>query len=81
MGQRHCRRFIPQFCSETNNSAGLYSHTKLGDPDVDDFSCADSCYLNSTHELTSEEGGDDEIVSMTTTDPDAGIMALYMLNR
>ncbi len=51
------------------NSAGLYSHTKLGDPDADDFSCADSCYLNSTHELTSEEGGDDEIVSMTTTDP------------
>ena len=64
------------------NSAGLYSHTKLGDPDADDFSCADSCYLNSTHELTSEEGGDDEIVSMTTTDPGRRNNGyLYMLNR
>lgn len=51
------------------NSAGLYSHSKLGDPDADGFSCADSCYLNKTHQLISEDGGDDEIVSMTTTDP------------
>jgi len=51
------------------NSAGLYSHTKLGDPDADDFSCEDKCYYNSTHELISDEGGDESIYSMTTTDP------------
>jgi hypothetical protein len=51
------------------NSAGLYSHSKLGDPDADDFSCEDRCYYNSTHELFSDEGGDEAIYSMTTTDP------------
>ena len=51
------------------NSAGLYSHTKLGDPEADDFSCEDKCYYNSTHELISVEGGDEDIYSMTTTDP------------
>lgn len=51
------------------NSAGLYSHSKLGDPDAEGFACEDSCYLNNTHELISENGGDDAIISMTTTDP------------
>lgn len=51
------------------NSAGLYSHSKLGDPDAEGFACEDSCYLNNTHEITSENGGDDAIISMTTTDP------------
>lgn len=51
------------------NSVGLYSHSKLGDPDAEDFSCEDSCFLNKTHELISEDGGDDSIISMTTTDP------------
>jgi len=51
------------------NSAGLYSHTKLGDPDATEFSCADSCYFNKTHELISDDGGDESIISMTTTDP------------
>ena len=51
------------------NSAGLYSHTKLGDPDAEEFSCADSCYFNKTHELISDDGGDESIISMTTTDP------------
>ncbi|DAC56846.1 MAG TPA: hypothetical protein HA354_06480 [Candidatus Poseidoniaceae archaeon] len=51
------------------NSAGLYSHSKLGDPDAEDFACEDSCYLNKTHELVSEDGGYDAIISMTTTDP------------
>lgn len=51
------------------NSAGLYSHSKLGDPDAEGFACEDSCYLNNTHEIISENGGDDAIISMTTTDP------------
>ena len=51
------------------NSAGLYSHTKLGDPDAEDFSCEDKCFYNSTHELISDDGGDEAIYSMTTTDP------------
>ena len=51
------------------NSAGLYSHSKLGDPDAEGFACEDSCYLNNTHEIISETGGDDAIISMTTTDP------------
>ena len=51
------------------NSVGLYSHSKLGDPDAEDFSCEDSCFFNKTHELISEDGGDDSIISMTTTDP------------
>jgi len=51
------------------NSAGLYSHTKLGDPDAEEFSCADSCYFNKTHELISDDGGEEAIISMTTTDP------------
>ena len=51
------------------NSAGLFSHSKLGDPDAEGFACEDSCYLNNTHELISEDGGDDAIISMTTTDP------------
>ena len=51
------------------NSAGLYSHSKLGDPDAEGFACEDSCYLNNTHEIISENGGDDPIISMTTTDP------------
>ena len=51
------------------NSAGLYSHTKLGDPDAEDFSCEDRCFYNSTHELISDDGGDEAIYSMTTTDP------------
>tara|TARA_Y100000589_G_scaffold26222_1_gene21758 strand:- start:3664 stop:4548 length:885 start_codon:yes stop_codon:yes gene_type:complete len=51
------------------NSAGLYSHTKLGDPDATEFSCEDSCYFNKTHELISDDGGDESIISMTTTDP------------
>ena len=51
------------------SSAGLYSHTKLGDPDAEDFNCADKCYFNNTHEATSEDGGDGSIISMTTTDP------------
>ena len=51
------------------NSAGLYSHSKLGDPDAEDFSCEDSCFFNKTHELIIEDGGDDSIISMTTTDP------------
>ena len=51
------------------NSAGLYSHSKLGDPDAEGFACEDSCYLNNTHEIISENGGDDGIISMTTTDP------------
>lgn len=51
------------------NSAGLYSHSKLGDPEADDFSCEDGCYYNSTHELFSDDGGDEAIYSMTTTDP------------
>ena len=51
------------------NSAGLYSHSKLGDPDAEGFACEDSCYLNNTHEIISEDGGDDAIISMTTTDP------------
>ncbi len=51
------------------NSAGLYSHTKLGDPDANDFSCEDKCYFNNTHELIIDEGGDEAIYSMTTTDP------------
>ena len=51
------------------NSAGLYSHTKLGDPDAEDFSCEEECFYNSTHELISDDGGDEAIYSMTTTDP------------
>ena len=51
------------------NSAGLYSHSMLGDPDAEGFACEDSCYLNNTHEIISENGGDDAIISMTTTDP------------
>tara|TARA_B100000963_G_scaffold361360_1_gene396350 strand:- start:4824 stop:5654 length:831 start_codon:yes stop_codon:yes gene_type:complete len=51
------------------NSAGLYSHTNLGDPDAEDFSCEDRCFYNSTHELISDDGGDEAIYSMTTTDP------------
>ena len=51
------------------NSAGLYSHSKLGDPDAEGFACEDSCYLNNTHQIISENGGDDAIISMTTTDP------------
>ena len=51
------------------NSAGLYSHSKLGDPDAEGFACEDSCYLNNTHEIISENGGDDASISMTTTDP------------
>ena len=51
------------------NSAGLYSHSKLGDPDAEGFACEDSCYLNNTHEIISENGGEDAIISMTTTDP------------
>lgn len=51
------------------SSAGLYSHTKLGDPDAEDFNCEDKCYFNNTHEAISEDGGDDSIISMTTTDP------------
>ncbi|MBD43116.1 MAG: hypothetical protein CMB09_03330 [Euryarchaeota archaeon] len=51
------------------NSAGLYSHSKLGDPDADDFSCEDKCYQNTTHEGYSEDGEDVSIISMTTTDP------------
>ncbi len=51
------------------NSAGIYSHSKLGDPDADDFNCEDKCYLNSTHQIISEEGEDVSIISMTTTDP------------
>ena len=51
------------------SSAGLYSHTDLGDPDADDFSCEDRCYYNNTHELISDDGGDEAIYSMTTTDP------------
>ena len=41
----------------------------MGDPDAEDFSCEDSCFFNKTHELISEDGGDDSIISMTTTDP------------
>ena len=51
------------------NSAGLYSNSKLGDPDADDFSCEDRCYQNTTHEGYSEDGEDVSIISMTTTDP------------
>ena len=51
------------------NSAGLYSHSKLGDTDAEGFACEDSCYLNNTHQIISENGGDDAIISMTTTDP------------
>ena len=51
------------------NSAGLYSHSKLGDPDAEGFACEDSCYLTNTHQIISENGGDDAIISMTTTDP------------
>ena len=51
------------------NSAGLYSHSKLGDPDAEDFACEEKCYQNSTHEGYSEDGEDVKIFSMTTTDP------------
>jgi len=51
------------------NSAGLFSHTKLGDPDADDFSCEDRCYQNTTHEIINDDGEDVKIISMTTTDP------------
>ena len=51
------------------NSAGLYSHSKLGDPDAENFACEDKCYQNNTHEAYSEDGEDVTIISMTTTDP------------
>lgn len=51
------------------NSAGLYSHSKLGDPDAEDFACEEKCYQNNTHEGYSEDGEDVKIFSMTTTDP------------
>ena len=51
------------------NSAGLYSHSKLGDSNANDFSCEESCYQNTTHEYISEDGEDVTIYSMTTTDP------------
>lgn len=51
------------------NSAGLYSHSKLGDPNAEDFACEDKCYQNSTHEAVSQDGEDVTIISMTTTDP------------
>ena len=51
------------------NSTGLYSHSKLGDPDAEDFACEDKCYQNNTHEAYSEDGEDVTIISMTTTDP------------
>ena len=51
------------------NSAGLYSHSKLGDPDAEDFACEEKCYQNSPHEGYSEDGEDVKIFSMTTTDP------------
>ena len=51
------------------NSAGLYSHSKLGDSSANDFSCEESCYQNTTHEYISVEGDDVTIYSMTTTDP------------
>ena len=36
------------------NSAGIYSHTKLGDSDAEDFNCEEKCFLNSTHAVISE---------------------------
>ena len=47
----------------------MYSHSKLGDPDADEFACEEKCYQNSTHEAYSEDGEDVKIISMTTTDP------------
>ena len=52
-----------------SNSAGLFSNRLLGVADADKFSCEESCYKNSTHEATSDDGSDVSIYSMTTTDP------------
>ncbi len=51
-----------------SNSAGLYSHPDLGNPDADDFSCSDSCKKADDHtiNITSDTTA---IISLTDPDP------------
>jgi len=51
------------------NSAGLFSHPLLGAEDADGFSCSEDCYLNSTHTVFAEDGGEVTINALTSTDP------------
>ena len=51
------------------NVGGLYSNRLLGIEDADKFSCQESCYKNTTHEVLSDYGEDVTIYSMTTTEP------------
>ena len=51
------------------NSASLYSHPLLGVSSADGFSCSEDCYLNSTHTVLAEDGGEVTINALTSTDP------------
>jgi len=51
------------------NSAGLFSHPLLGVPGADGFSCSEDCFLNSTHTVLAEDGGEVTINALTSTDP------------
>ncbi len=51
-----------------SNSAGLYSHPDLGNPDAEDFSCSESCSQREEHtvNISSQTTG---IVTLTDPDP------------
>jgi hypothetical protein len=57
------------------NGAKLYSHPLLGavytleNPLEEEFSCADRCFHNVTHERTSEDGEDISFFALTSVDP------------
>ncbi|MCH1539903.1 MAG: hypothetical protein L7S56_00485 [Candidatus Poseidonia sp.] len=57
------------------STAKLYSHELLGityqpeNPQDDEFSCAESCYHNITHQRISDTGGELEFHGLTSVDP------------
>jgi len=57
------------------NGAKLFSHELLGstydlsNPHDDEFSCAEQCAHESSHERTSEDGGDMRFYALTSVDP------------
>ena len=69
VGQSHSSELSNNAEVRLINSASLYSHPLLGVSSADGFSCSEDCYLNSTHTVLAEDGGEVTINALTSTDP------------